>query len=189
MERQKEQILADCRAEIQKHESQADNDRRNIQKLNRVIESQRGEVYRVHQGDEQLRRDQQLLHEQSLEQNRELREAQVKSLTEMEELKKFQSSTFDTITRRRLVENQDTFNELTGKIQELQNEVNCMKFSRDFKDAESVRSGQSHVTSQSVFFYRFQILAECLAVLWECRAATMGRHVFGTCIVKRETFL
>ena len=44
----------------------------------------------------------------------------------MEELKKFQSSTFDTIARRRLVEDQDTILELTGKIQELQNEISCM---------------------------------------------------------------
>ena len=35
LERQKEQILADCRAEIQKHEFQADYDRRSIQKLNK----------------------------------------------------------------------------------------------------------------------------------------------------------
>ena len=34
------------------------------------------------------------------------------------------------------------------KIQELQNEVNCMNDSRDFKDAELARSGPSHVTSQ-----------------------------------------
>ena len=44
----------------------------------------------------------------------------------MKELKKFQSSTFDTIARRRLVEDQDTILELTGKKQELQNEINCM---------------------------------------------------------------
>ena len=61
-------------------------------------------------------------------------------------------STFDAITRRRLVENQDTILELTGKIQELQNEINCLNDSRDFQDAESVRSGHSHVTSQPVFF-------------------------------------
>ena len=67
LERQKEQILADCRAEIQKHEFQADYDRRNIQKLNEVIGSQREEIYRAHEGDEQLRRDQQLLHEQFFE--------------------------------------------------------------------------------------------------------------------------
>ena len=70
----------------------------------------------------------------------------------MEELKKFQSSTFDTFARRRLVEDQDTILELTGKIQELQNEINCMNNSRDFQDAESVRSGHSHVTSQLVSF-------------------------------------
>ena len=42
--------------------------------------------------------------------------------------------------------------ELTGKIQEPQNEVNCLNESRDFQDAESVRSGHSHVASQPVFF-------------------------------------
>ena len=72
LERQKEQILADFRAEIQKHEFQADYDRRSIQKLNEMIEAQRGEKFIiVHAGDEQLRRDQQLLHVQLLEQNRE----------------------------------------------------------------------------------------------------------------------
>ena len=69
LERQTEQILADCQAEIRKHEFQADYDRRSIQKLNEVLESQRGEIHRGHQGDEQLRRDQQLLHEQLLKQN------------------------------------------------------------------------------------------------------------------------
>ena len=70
----------------------------------------------------------------------------------MEELRKFQSSTFDTIARRRLIEDQDTILELTGKIQELQNEVNCMNDSKDFQDAESIRSGNSHVTSRPVSF-------------------------------------
>ena len=44
----------------------------------------------------------------------------------MEELKKFQSSTFDTTARRRLVEDQDTVLELTGKIQKMQNEINFL---------------------------------------------------------------
>ena len=70
----------------------------------------------------------------------------------MEELKKFQSSTFDTIARRRLVEEQDTILELAGKIRDLQNETNCMNDSKDFQDAESIRSGNSHVTSQPVSF-------------------------------------
>ena len=72
LKRQKEHILADCRAEIQRHEFQADYDRRDIPKLNEIIGSQRDEINRALQGDEQLRRYQQLLHEQILEQNREL---------------------------------------------------------------------------------------------------------------------
>ena len=87
---------------------------------------------------------------QLLQQNSELREAHHKSLNEMEELKKFQSSTFDTLARRRSVEDQDTILELTtGKIQELQNEIND---SKDFQDAESIRSGNSHVASRPVSF-------------------------------------
>ena len=70
----------------------------------------------------------------------------------MEELKRFQGSTIDTFSRRKLVEDRDTILELTGKIQELQNEINCMNDSRNFQDAESVRSGHSHVTSRPVSF-------------------------------------
>ena len=120
--------------------------------MNEVIESQRGEIYRAHQVDEQLRRDQQIFHAQLLEQNRDLREAHEKNLTVMEELKRFQGSTFDAISRRRLVEDRDTILELKGKIQELQNEINCQNDSRDFQDAESERSGHSHVASQPVSF-------------------------------------
>ena len=87
LERQKEQILADYQAQIQKHEFQADYDR-SIQKL-----------------------------------NRELRGAHEKGLNEMEELKRLQGSTFDTISRRRSIEDRDTILELTGKTQELQNEI------------------------------------------------------------------
>ena len=67
-----EQILADCQAEIRKHEFQA--------------ESQQEELHRA-QAEERHRRDQQLLHEQLLKLNWDLREAHEKSLKEMEELK------------------------------------------------------------------------------------------------------
>ena len=151
MDRQREQILADCQAEIRKHEFQADYDRRNQQKLNETIESQQEELHRA-QAEERRRQDHQLLNEQLLKQNWDLREAHEKSLNEMEEMKRFQRSTFDTSARRRLVEDQDTILELTGKIQELQNEINCMNDSRDSQDAESVRSGSSHITSRPVSF-------------------------------------
>ena len=83
-ERQKEQILANCRAEIHKHEFQAESVGKSIQELTGIIESQRREIGHALAGDEQFRRDQLLLHEQLSELNRDLREAHIKSSHEME---------------------------------------------------------------------------------------------------------
>ena len=117
-----------------------------------IIDSQRREIDHTITSDEQSRRDQLLLQEQLSEQNRDLREAHIKSLHEMEELKRVQELRIDEFSRRRLIENQDTILELTARIQEQQNEINCMNDSREFKDAESVRSGLSHVPSQPALF-------------------------------------
>ena len=80
----------------------------------------------------------------------------------MEELRKFQSSAFDTMARRKFIEDQNTISELSGRVQELQNEINSMSDSKEFQDAESVRSGQSHVTSQPVFFQPHPVLGGML---------------------------
>ena len=93
-----------------------------------------------------------ILQEELWRQQKDFREVHQQSLTEMEELRKFQSSTFDTLARRKLIEDQNTIWELSGRVQELQNEVNCMNDSKDFQDAESVRSGNSHVTNQPMLF-------------------------------------
>ena len=79
LDNQKEQILAECQARIKQHEFQAAR------------------------AEEVQQRDQQLLQGQLLQ-----REAHQRSLTEMEVLRKFQSSTFDTIARRKLIEDQNT---------------------------------------------------------------------------------
>ena len=44
LDRQKEQILAECQAEIKKHDFQANYDRRSGQKLSEIIESQQEEL-------------------------------------------------------------------------------------------------------------------------------------------------
>ena len=150
LERQKEQILAGVRHEIQKHEFQAESDRRSIQELTGIIVSQRREIDHTITCNEQSRRDHLILQEQLSEQNRDLREAHIKNFHEMEEVKRVQELRIDEFLRRRLIESQDTINELTARIQELQNEVNCINDSRGFKDAE--RSGLSHVPSQPAFF-------------------------------------
>ena len=42
-------------------------------------------------------------------------------------------TTFDTLVRRKVIEDQNTVMELSGRLQELQNEVNCTNDSKDFQ--------------------------------------------------------
>ena len=130
-----------------------------------------------------------LLQGQSWRHKLEFREARQQSLTEMEESRKFQSSTFDTIARRKLIEDQNTILGLSGRVQELQNEVNCMNDSKDFQDAESVRSGNSHVTSRPVSFPPHPIPGGMLRHSFVSPSRREGRQAFGTHMVYRETFL
>ena len=62
----------------------------------------------------------------NFKQNWDVREAHERSLNVREELQGFQGFTFDTLSRRKPIEDRDTILEFTAKIQELQNEGNCM---------------------------------------------------------------
>ena len=66
--RQNEQMLAEVRCEIQKHELQAESDKRSIQELTGIIDSQRMEIDHTITGCDQSRRDQLLLQEELSEQ-------------------------------------------------------------------------------------------------------------------------
>ena len=87
LEEQRQIIIAEYREKVSHHELQAA------------------------QAEEERR----LLQGQSWQQKLEFREAHQQSLTVMEELRKFQSSTFDTIARRKLIEDQNTIMELSGR--------------------------------------------------------------------------
>ena len=83
-----------------------------------------------------------ILQEELWRQQKDFREVHQQSLTEMEELRKFQSSTFDTLARRKLIEDQNTIMELSGRLQELRNEVNCMNDSNRGKQPAPLREGE-----------------------------------------------
>ena len=161
LEEQRQTILADCNARVSHHELQAA------------------------QAEEERR----LLQGQLWQQKLEFREAHQRSLTEMEELRKFQSSTFDTMARRKFIEDQNTILELSGRVQELQNEVNCMNDSKDFQDAESVRSGNSHVTSRPVSFPPHPIPSGMLRHSFVSPSRREGPPSMWIHMVYRETFL
>ena len=121
---QRRTIIAECREKVGHHEFQA----------------------------ARAEQERKILQEELWRQQQDFPEDHQQSLTEMEELRKFQSSTFDTLAKQKFIEDQNTVMELSGRLQEVQNEVNCMSDSKDFQDAESVRSGNFHVTSRPVLF-------------------------------------
>ena len=94
----------------------------------------------------QAEQDRRILQEELLRQQ-DFREVHQQDLIKMKELQKFQNSTFDEFTNQKFIEDQKIIMELSGRLQELQNE-NCMNDYKDFQDAESIRSGNSHDTSQ-----------------------------------------
>ena len=93
-----------------------------------LLEEQRQRIiaeYREKVGHQELQaahavEERRLLQGQLWRQKVEFREVHQQSLTEMEELRKFQGSTFDTIARRKLIVDQNTILELSGRVQELQ---------------------------------------------------------------------
>ena len=100
----------------------------------------------------QAEQNRRILQEELLRQQQDFREGHQQDLMKMKELQKFQNSTFDEFTKQKFIEDQKIIMELSGRLQEIQNEVNCMNDSKDFQDAESIRSGNSHVTSQPGLF-------------------------------------
>ena len=91
----------------------------------------------------QAEQERRILQGELWRQQQDFREVHQQHLTEMKELQEFQNSTFDELTKQKFIEDQKTIMEL---------EVNCMNDSKDFQDAESGRSGNSHVASQLVSF-------------------------------------
>ena len=96
-----------------------------------------------------------ILQEELWRQQKDFREVHQQSFTV------FRNSTFDTVARRKLIEDQNTFLELSGRLQELQNEVNCMNDSKDFQDAESVRSGNSTLPINRCYSLHILYLKGC----------------------------
>ena len=71
--------------------------------------------------------ERQILREELWRQQMDFREVHQQNFTEMVELPKFQRSTFDTVARRKLIEDKNIMLELSSRVHKLQNEVNCMK--------------------------------------------------------------
>ena len=127
-----------------------------------------------------------ILQEELWRQQKDFREVHQQNLTEMKELQKFQNSTFDEFTRQKFIEDQKTIMELSGRLQELQNEVKCVNDSKDFQDAEWVRTRHQSTDDYSL---NKILLKDYWGLHSYRRDAQMGRQIFGMHPVYQETFL
>ena len=64
----------------------------------------------------QAEQERKILQGELWRQQQDFREVHQQNLTEMKELQKFQNSTFDTLARRKLIEDQNTIMELSGRL-------------------------------------------------------------------------
>ena len=82
LDEQRQMIIAECCEKVSHHEFQA----------------------------ARAEEERKILQDELWRQQQDFREVHQQNLTEMEELRKFQSSTFDTLTRQKLIEDQNTIN-------------------------------------------------------------------------------
>ena len=102
----------------------------------------------------QAEQDRKILQEELFRPQQDFREVHQQDLLKQKELQKFPNSTFDEFAQKKFIEDQKIIMELSGRLQERQNEVSCMNDSKDFRDAESICSGNSHCTSPPGLFPR-----------------------------------
>ena len=190
LERQKEQILADVRTEIQKHEFQADSERRSIQELNGIIESQR-------------KRDRSTSCRWRTTSTRSTTSAWTITGTKSgsswgSSKKSLRDGRFEAISRvnirwifEKKIDRKSghcswTHGQNSGTTEWSQL---CEWFERCLKMLNQYAVDHPTLPVNPRYSHLFAILAECKAVLWKCRAATISRQVFGTRMVYREAFL
>ena len=130
-----------------------------------------------------------ILQEELLRQQQDFREVHQQDLMKHQELQKFQNSAFDEFTQKKFIEDQKTIMELSGRLQELQNEVNFMNDSKDFMDVESTCSGNPHVTSPPGLFPRHPPFVGMLRPSFSSQRQMRSRQISGIHPVHQETFL
>ena len=144
---QREQILAEAKLEMQTYEEKASFDEKYIRNLRNQIDSRDWDLRRTVEVHMEASQTKDRLQQEVADKERALHEDRLRGFHEIGVIYLSMNS------RKKLQENQNTINNLMNRVRELQFEIDDMHDSKDFKDAESVHSGQlSHVPSESALF-------------------------------------
>ena len=129
----RDHFLAEARSELMKQEYTVDSLDTCISKFQQQTHAQRLELEDAHFGHAESRREQVRLQEESVMKEKALRDTQIRRIHVMEELKRAQELRVHEFSVQKLRESHDTIQNLTLQIQELQERVNCMSDSGEFK--------------------------------------------------------
>ena len=144
--REREQMLAEAKPETQKYEAKASFDEKYIRNLKSQIDTRDWDLGRALAGYMEISQAIDRLQQGVADRERALQEDRLREIQEMEF--KLMNSQEQNYRRIRI----PTTASWT-KVRELQCEINYMHDSKDFKDAESMHSGQlSHVPGDSALF-------------------------------------
>ena len=172
---QREQILAEAKLEIQKHEEKASFNEDYSRDLKSQIDSR---------GYLEASRAKDRLQQEVADNERAPHEGRLRGLREIQELKRNRGFYVDGFSVTKLQENQNTINNLMNRVRELHCEINYMHDSKDLKDVESMHSGHFHTFPMNQRYFPPKVIEE------DCWAAPkLCRLIFRTRSVHRETFL
>ena len=130
-----------------------------ISELQQQAYAQRLELEDAHFGYAGSRREQGRLQEELVMEERAFRDTQIRTIHEMGELKRAQELRVAEFSVQQLRESRDTIQKLDSQIQELQERVNCINDSGEFK-------GQNRITVEK--FLTFPVNRQSFQVLDLC---------------------
>ena len=122
LEMQKGRLLSVAKSKILKYESQTGIAENYIRDLK--IQSQEMEIRRANDGYVDLRSQRDQLHRELQERERALLNTQIRGVHQLEPLMRNQDLRIKEFSRRKMIKDQNTIEEVTGKVQELQDEIN-----------------------------------------------------------------
>ena len=122
LEMQRDRLLSDAKSKILKYESQTGIAENYICELKNKVGSHDMEIRRANDGYVYLRSQRDLLHRELAERERAVLDTQIRGVHELEALMRDQDLRIDEFSRRKTIEDQNTIEEVTGKVQELQDE-------------------------------------------------------------------
>ena len=141
LEGNKDHLLSQAKSELMRQEHQVGSLNNCISELQQHAYAQRLELQDAQHGYIESRREQVRLQGGLSMKDKVLRDIQIRSMHEMGEMKRAQELRIDQISVQKLKENHEAIQKLTSQLQEMQEQMNSMSDSENFKKWNQITVG------------------------------------------------